>query len=62
VAGFCEHGNEVLCSIKCKEVFDYLRDCLLFKEELCSMETDVVTCSWLIVLLKCFMFDFFYLD
>jgi hypothetical protein len=45
-------------SIKCKEIFDYLRDCLLFKEELCFMVLAVVPCNWLIVLLKCLLFDY----
>jgi len=62
VAGFCEYGDRVLCSIRCEEFVDYLRNCLLFKEELCLLELFVVTCSWLVVLLKCVMFDFFYLD
>jgi len=57
VAGFCEYGNKVLCSIKCKEFLDYLRNCLLFKEELCLLELVIGTCSWLVVLLKCVMCD-----
>jgi hypothetical protein len=57
VAGFCECGNKVLCSIICKEFVDYLRNCLLFKEQLSLLELVIVTCSWLVVLLKCVMFD-----
>ena len=57
VAGFCECGSKVLCSIRCKEFVDYLRNCLLFKEDLCLLELVVVSCSWLVVLLKCVMFD-----
>ena len=62
VAGFCEYGNRVLCFVKCEESVDYLRFCLLFKEGLCLFELFVDTCSCLVVLLKCLMFDFFYLD
>jgi hypothetical protein len=61
VAGFCEYGNKGLCSIKCKEFVDYLRNCLLFKEDLWVLELVMVTCRWLVVLLKCAMFDFCYL-
>jgi hypothetical protein len=48
VAGFCEYGNEVLCSIKCKEFVDYLRNCLLLKEGLFLLELVMVTCGWLV--------------
>jgi hypothetical protein len=48
VAGFCECGNKVLCPLKCKEFVDYLKNCLLFKEEPCLLELVMVTCSWLV--------------
>jgi hypothetical protein len=32
VAGTCECGNEPSGSIKCGKIFDYLRDCSLFKK------------------------------
>lgn len=43
VAGFCECGYKVLCSIKCKEFVHYLRNCLLFKEDLCLLGLVTVT-------------------
>jgi hypothetical protein len=37
--GSCEVGNELLGSIKGRELYDYLRDYLLASQEgLCSME------------------------
>jgi hypothetical protein len=39
--------------MKHKEFLVYLRSCLLFKVELCLLELVVVTCSWLVVLIKC---------
>jgi hypothetical protein len=39
MAGSCECGNEPSSSIKCGEILDRLRNCLLsFQEGLCSSE------------------------
>jgi hypothetical protein len=38
VAGSCEHGNEPLGSIKCREFLDQLSVLLASEEGLCSME------------------------
>lgn len=51
MAGFCECGNKDLCSIKCKEFVDYLRNCLLLKGESCLLDLVMVTCGCLVVLL-----------
>jgi hypothetical protein len=32
VAGFCEHGNEHPCSIKCEEILDILSDWQFLKK------------------------------
>jgi hypothetical protein len=37
VAGFCEHSNEYLCSIKCLEFFDSL-NVLTVSQCRCSMK------------------------
>jgi hypothetical protein len=33
VVGYCEHGNELSGSIKCREFFDKLSDCWLLRED-----------------------------
>ena len=38
MAGTCEYGNEISCSIKRVEFVDYLQNQLASQEGLCSME------------------------
>jgi len=39
--GCCDHGHEHLCSIKCGEFFDWIKNCSLVKK-------DSVLGSWLV--------------
>jgi len=43
VAGSSQCGNEHLGSIKCGEIFDYLRNLLASQEGLCSLKLEL-TC------------------
>jgi hypothetical protein len=46
VAGFCEHGNEFIGSIKCGEFLDWVSVLLAFQEELSSIELVSVCCLY----------------
>ena len=56
VAGACEYGNELSCSIKCGEFLDQLQNQVASQEGLCSMEQVSKYICYEHVLLFCFMY------